>query len=410
MIINQYVKDFENLGVGMFVHFGVYSVLKQGEWVMNQHKIPHEVYKKNAKRFCPEKDWAEQLVKVAKKGGAKYITLTTRHHDGYSLYDTCGLSDYDAPHYIGRDLVREFVDACNSEEIIPCFYHTTLDWSTPLFNDDFPEYLKYLRKSVEVLCRNYGKIGSFWFDGNWSKNDADWEEDALYSMIRSYQPETMIINNTGLENRGQRGNIHIDSVTFERGKPFEINTPDAPKYLAAEMCEIFGSHWGYAEEDLLFKSPKDIIDTLCQCRRVGANLLMNVGPMGNGYISAIEQAYFSLLGKWVSVYEEAIRYPRPSNITVENKEKDFILRDGKSLYLFCHDLGMSADPNVSSEDNLVKYVDVFKLPGEKILSAKWMDNGENLPFSDEDGTIYMRTTPFLYGRNYVVRVAKIKVE
>ena len=410
MIINQYIKNFENLGMGMFVHFGLYSILKNGEWVMDQHKIPLEEYKKNAKMFCPEKDWAEQLVKTAKNGGAKYITLTTRHHEGFSLYDTCGLSDYDAPHYIGRDLVREFVDACNAEGIIPCFYHTTLDWSMASFYDDFPAYLNYLRKSVEVLCRNYGKIGSFWFDGNWSKKDVDWEEDALYQMIRSYQPETIIINNTGLEKLGERGNIHIDSVTFERGKPFEINPPDAPKYLASEMCEVLGSHWGYAEHDLFLKSPKEIIETLCQCRRFGANLLINVGLKENGYVSDVEQAYFSVLGKWVFVYGEAIRCPRPSHIVIENNEKDFILRDGKSLYLFCHNLGMSADPNVSRITNPAKYVDSFKLPDEKILSAKWMDNGESLSFSNEDGMIHMKTAPFLYGTNYVVRVAKIYLE
>ena len=109
------------------------------------------------------------------------MTLTTRHHDGFSLYDTCGLNpEMDTVHTCGRDLVREFVDACHKYDIIPFFYHTLLDWVVESFENDFPTYLKYLRDSVEILCTNYGKIGGLWFDGMWSKPDADWEEDALY--------------------------------------------------------------------------------------------------------------------------------------------------------------------------------------------------------------------------------------
>ena len=129
MTVNQYIKDFEAMEFGMFVHFGIYSVLGMGEWARELSGISPEEYESYAGKFCPEPDWAERLVKTAKKTGCKYITLTTRHHDGYSLYDTLGLSDFDAPHCAaGRDLVREFVDACNAEGIAPFFYHTLLDW------------------------------------------------------------------------------------------------------------------------------------------------------------------------------------------------------------------------------------------------------------------------------------------
>lgn len=135
---------------------------------------------------------------------------------------------------------------------------------------------------MELLCRNYGEIGGFWFDGKWNKPDADWEEDALYGMIRRYQPDTILINNTGLEGRGQLGNIELDSVTFERGKPQPINLADSPKYIASEMCEVTCDHWGYAREDLNIKSPALLIEELCDCRRYGANFLLNAGPMGDG--------------------------------------------------------------------------------------------------------------------------------
>ena len=207
MIIEQRVKDFENLGFGMFVHFGLYSLLGKGEWALDQLKLDPKEYEKLAERFAPKEGWAKEMVAVAKGAGCKYITITTRHHEGYSLYDTCGLTEYDAPHFCGRDFIREFVDACNEQGIIPFFYHTLLDWHEPHYNSDFKTYLKYLRDSVEILCTKYGKIGGLWFDGKWNKPNDDWEEDALYGMIRSHQPDCIIVNNTGLSARGQA--VHI---------------------------------------------------------------------------------------------------------------------------------------------------------------------------------------------------------
>jgi len=410
MIVHKYIRDFENMGLGMYVHFGVYSVIGEGEWAMYQQKITVEEYQKIAKEFCPAPDWAKDVVSVAKAGGCKYITLTTRHHDGYSLYDTCGLSAYDAPHYIRRDLVREFVDACNEEGILPCFYHTALDWYHPLYQNDFPAYLKYLRASVECLCKNYGKIGGIEFDGIWDKWDEDWELDELYGLIRRLQPEAMIINNTGLSRAGEATHPEIDSVTFERTRPSVVKQ-DGIKYRASEMAEIFGAHWGYSKNDCCFKAPADIIKTFCRCRRYGANLLLNVGPTEKGYVSNIDRAFYEIVGKWIHTYEEAIRDPRPSGIEVENKADDFILKNGNTYYLFCHDVGMSGNPNVWRANREADYVDVFSLPeNEKIISAKWMDDDSDVNFSEVDGKIHLETLPYFYGRHLVIRVAKIIVE
>ena len=165
MIVKEYIKNFEKLGFGMFVHYGIYSVLGKGEWVKEHCHMDADEYYKLAEQFKPAEDWAENLALAAKQAGCKYITLTTRHHDGYSLFDTCGLNTLDAPHSCGRDLVREFVDACRRHDLMPFFYHTLIDWHEETYNSDFKEYLKYLRKSVELLCTRYGKIGGFWFDG-----------------------------------------------------------------------------------------------------------------------------------------------------------------------------------------------------------------------------------------------------
>ncbi len=408
MIIEERIKRFEKLSFGMFVHFGLYSVHGKGEWAHGINIAPTE-YEKLFDKFNPDADWAENLLLTAERAGCKYITLTTRHHDGFSLFDTCGLNGYDAPHSpAGRDLVREFVDACNAHDILPVFYHTLLDWHEPSYKENFPEYLKYLRASIEILCKNYGKIGGFWFDGMWDKKDEDWEEDALYSLIRSYQPDAMIINNTGLHAMGALGHIELDSVTFERGRPSPINLEGSPKYIASEMCQIFADHWGYAKRDFKFKSLSSIIEDFCTCRRYGSNFLLNVGPMGNGQIRPLDKAMLETLGEWVDIYSEAMYLPRPSGIEIEGKAQNFILKGDGCYYLFVQGLNKVGNINVDLIKDTPDYNNVFTLP-EKIKSVKWVDSGEELLFKQEGDVATVTTTPQLYGEHLVVKVAKIEV-
>lgn len=415
MIVEKRIKEFEKLGFGMFVHFGLYSIYEKGEWAYH-HVCKHggdeekEAYFRLFERFNPKKDWAKELVAAAREAGCKYITLTTRHHEGFSLYDTCGLSDFDAMHApAARDLVREFVDACNEAGILPFFYHTLLDWYVPEYETDFKKYLVYLRKSVEILCTRYGKIGGFWFDGTWNKRDADWEEDALYGLIRRYQPDAMIINNTGIGDEGALGHIELDSVTFERGKPKPINLESSPKYVASEMCQVFASHWGYTAQDFNFKSLAVIIEDYCACRRYGSNFLLNVGPMADGSLRALDRAMLQELGNWAKHFEEALSLPRPAGILVENKEKDFLLEGENCYYLFCHGLPMKGSANVVLLREDPVYMDIFKTP-RRVRAVSWLDNGAPLQFEQEAERVTVHTTPFTYGQHMVVRVAKIELE
>jgi len=407
MIVKQYIKDFENLGFGMFVHFGLYSMIGLGEWGKKLWNIPDDEYYELFNKFDPKPDWAEKLVSMAKGAGCKYITLTTRHHDGFSLFDTCGLNDYDSMHAkCGRDLVREFVDACRKENIIPFFYHTLLDWHEKSYYTDFKSYLCYLRKSVEILCTNYGKIGGIWFDGMWDKRDEDWEEDELYATIRRHQPDAMIINNTGLSRRGKLGHIELDSVTFERGKPEKINIEDSAKYVASEMCEVTGRNWGYAKDNITYKSPNLLIEELAFCRRYKANFLLNIGPMGDGSITNMDAAIFEIIEKWMHYNKEAIGEPKPCGIEIEDNERDFILKkDDKTYYMFCYDLPMAADTNVDRFSD-VEYLRKFKFDSV-IESVEWLDDKAPLSFEQKDGYAYIQTVPYKYGRNLIVRVAKI---
>lgn len=407
MIIEPRVKAFETLGFGMFVHFGLYSILGRGEWVKHHERMPDEPYEALTEVFDPAADWAEQLVATAKRAGCRYITITARHHDGFSLYDTCGLNEYDAVHAAcGRDLIAEFVNACRAQDILPFFYHTLLDWREASYRENFPEYLDYLRRSVEILCTRYGKIGGIWFDGMWDKPDADWQEDALYGMIRRHQPDAMIINNTGLGARGQLGHIELDSVTFERGRPGMINLSDSPKYIASEMCQTMGDTWGYGANDLNYKSPAELITDLCVCRRYGANMLLNVGPRGDGTLRPMDTQLLVCVGRWVESYGEAIRAPRPTDIVIEGKPDDFVLHHGNHYYLFCHGLGMSGDGNVAIAKEQCNSRFALDVPVKRVV---WMDSGESAIFEQADGKVSVRTALFPYGTNLVVRVARIEI-
>jgi alpha-L-fucosidase len=402
------ILDFEELGFGMFIHFGLYSQLGRGEWVQHIEKIPKEEYVKLADTFTAENFDARKIAKMAKAAGVKYITLTTRHHEGFSLFDTKGLCDYDVMHTpCGRDLVREFTDACREFGIIPFLYHTTVDWYNEDCRNDFPKYLQYLRDSVELLCTNYGEIGGLWFDGNWWYKDRDWEEDALYAVIRKHQPNAIIVNNTGTSARGKVGNPEIDSVTFEQGRPTPMDREGMPKYLAAEMCHTMNEHWGFGGADINYKSSASLIETLCSCRKVGANYLLNVGPKGDGSVPLMQEVLMLTLGEWIEKTGGCIYKGRPCGVLGEHK--NFALEAEGKLYFFVHDLSIIGNSNVTvagggAGDKL------FTGVKGKIKSVKWTDNGESLAFTQDGENVTIDCTGYPYGTNLVVRIAEAEME
>ncbi len=403
-VAKDYIKKFEKMGFGMFIHWGLYSQLGKGEWTYFIENMNMDEYKNLKDTFTAEDFDAEDIVLTAKRAGCKYITLTTRHHEGFSLYDTCGLNDFDAPHSPAkRDLIKEFVDACNKHGIMPMFYHTTLDWYNKDFENDFDSYLEYLRKSVEILCKNYGKIGGLWFDGNWSKPDADWKLDDLYGTIRKYQPDAMIINNTGLGARGETGHPEIDSVTFEQGKPTPMNREGMSKYIAAEMCYTLNDHWGVGYNDFNYKSPKELIEALCDCRKVGANLLLNIGPEAQGRICGIQKELLYIIGDWMKIFSEAIYQGKP--YPAYSMGRSFMLKGENCLYIFSYDLGKQGNENVTVGGN---YVGAYGFSNvvDTILKIEWMDNKEELSFTQTNDLLTVNFTGMPYGTSYCVRVAK----
>lgn len=401
------IANFEKMGFGMFIHWGLYSQLGKGEWIKDCENIPMDEYKKLMNTFTAEDFDAEKIVLAAKNAGCKYITLTTRHHEGFSLYDTKGLSDFDAPKSPAkRDLIKEFVDACNKHGIKPFFYHTTLDWYNPDFYNDFDTYLEYLRKSVEILCTNYGEIGGLWFDGNWSKPaDTDWKLDDLYGTIRKHQPEAMIINNTGLGARGELGHPEIDSVTFEQGRPTPMDRSGMKKYITAEMCYTLNNHWGIGANDFDYKAPSELIKALCDCRKVGANYLLNIGPTAQGAIQPIQEEYLKIMGRWMDLFGEAVYEGKP--YYTNDKNEDFALKaDDGTIYLFVYNLKIKGSENVVTDTT--NGLEREFICDKKVQSIEWMDNGEQLSFTQDGNKLSVSCTGFNYGSHYCVRVARVK--
>lgn len=394
--MENYIRRYENLGYGMFVHFGLYSILGKGEWYLALNKkADKEKYDALTSKFTVSSHWAKDLVRTAKKSGCRYIAMTARHHDGFSLYDTKGLSDFDVMHSAcGRDLVKEFVDECNEQGILPVFYHTILDWHCGDYAENFPKYIDYLAESLKLLCTNYGKIGGFWFDGMWDKPDVDWQEDRLYGMIKSLQPEAMIINNCGLSAQGKLGHPLIDGVTFERGKPRVCSCET--KHIVGEMCQVLNDHWGYAKDDCNYKSVKSLIEDLVDCRKYDCNFLLNTGLTAHGAINPMDRCIFQEIGKWIKTNRNFIYLSKACGIVADNAD---VLFDGTYYYAVIKNVGMAADPNVGLK-NEAKIVTIHT--DKKVRNVKWLDNGEAVKVKNNAFSV----VPFSYGTSYSVRVAR----
>jgi alpha-L-fucosidase len=407
---SERVRAFERMAFGLFLHYGLYSQLGAGEWAMHMQRIPKERYMALMKSFHAKDFSGRELGGIARRAGMRYATLTSRHHDGFSLYDTRGLSELDVTKTpAGRDLVLDFAEGCREQGVVPMLYCTTLDWSDPRFESDWDAYQQYLRASIELLATQYGEIGGFWFDGNWSKPDADWQLDALYGVIRKHQPDALIINNTGLEQGGKLGHPEIDSVTFERGRAAALDRRGMSKYVAGEMCHTFNFHWGIAHKDFNSLSPAHVIEELCLARRAGANLLMNVGPEASGRIPDFERAALARVGDWIELAgggKGPIYAGDPCAVVGE--ERDFGLQVGDDLlYLFVFDLTPTADSRhgvPSRGPGPRKFRGVTGEWGK----PRWLDNGEELASERSGDELVVQATKYPYGTNTVVRIARLQ--
>lgn len=297
----------------MFIHFGIYTLLGKGEWVMHGEEIPISEYEKLCLEFNPIKFKAGDWVNLAKECGAKYITITTKHHDGFCVYES-KLTNYNIVKRtpFARDLIKEMADECHRQEIKIFFYYSLLDWHHP---DYYPlgqtkkykgrkkdgiweNYLRYYLGQVEELGKNYGEIGGFWFDGFWDKSDANWGLQELYNIIHKLQPEALIGNNHHLAPfEGE------NFQTFEQDLPGENTfglSPDVPiSSLPLETSLTINKSWGYNKNDNEHKSPEELIEFLKKVNSKNANFLLNTGPLPDGTIQKEHRERFLEVGKYL---------------------------------------------------------------------------------------------------------------
>ena len=282
---------FQDAKFGMFIHWGVYSVPGRGEWVMENEKIPITEYEKFAPQFNPTEFSAADIVSLAKAAGMKYITITSKHHDGFAMFATKQnkWNIVDATPY-GKDPLKQLAEECRKQGIKLFFYHSQLDWHNPDYfplgrtghsagrpeGGDFHRYLDFMDAQLTELLTNYGDVAGIWFDGMWDKPDADWQLQRTYSLIHKLQPAALIGSN--------HHHAPFDGEDFQM---FEKDLPGANtagfnqtsiSALPLETCETVNGAWGYNKNDKKFKSVPDLIHYLVRAAGSNANFLLNIGP------------------------------------------------------------------------------------------------------------------------------------
>lgn len=320
---------FSNAKFGLFIHWGPFSIPGDGEWVMQNRNITVKNYTRLMDFFNPIKFDAAQWVSMAKNAGMKYITLITRHHDGFSMWDT-KYSDFNimnTPYH--QDIVKMIANECHKQGIKLFVYYSLLDWRRDDYSywtgrtgqgtgravhGDWNNYIQFMKNQLTELLTNYGEIAGVWFDGYWDQiapegaadrtPKIDWHLNEIYALIHKLQPQCLIGNNH-----------HLSPLPGEDFQMFEQDLPgenknglsfQKPSELPLESCVTMNNSWGFNITDTSYKTPKQLIDLLVKASGYGANLLLNIGPMPNGVVQPEFQERLAYMGNWLHTYGESI--------------------------------------------------------------------------------------------------------
>jgi alpha-L-fucosidase len=312
---------------GMFIHWGLYSIpagewnghTNYGEWIRTEGKIPVEQYEKFRDQFNPVKFDADAWVALAKAAGMKYIVITTKHHDGFCLFDS-KYTDWDVmntPYH--KDIMKQMADACRKQGIKMCWYHSIMDWHNPDYTPrrdwerdirpttgaDFDRFNQYLKNQVGELLTNYGPIGVMWFDGQWEGTWTHERGQDLAAHVRKLQPN-VIINNRVDKGGGQFGMTKSTEYAGDFGTPEQEIPPTGFPGVDWETCMTMNNHWGYNKNDKNFKSTEDLIRKLADIASKGGNFLLNVGPTSEGEIPPESIERLHEIAKWMEVNGDSI--------------------------------------------------------------------------------------------------------
>lgn len=393
-------SEFQDAKFGIFLHWGLYALLGTGEWTMTSRDINYQEYAKLANAFYPHDFDAAEWVSAFKQSGAGYICFTTRHHDGFSMWDT-DQTDYnivDATPY-GKDVVKALAEECAANDMKLHLYYSLVDW----YRDDYPRgrtglgtgrpgtgisyghYYDFMKNQLSELLTGYGPVGAIWFDGVWDQDgnpDFDWKLRGLYDHIHSIQPSCLVGNNHHtVPFEGE------DIQIFERDLPGEntagLSGQDISR-LPLETCQTMNGMWGYKITDLDYKSAETLVQYLVRAAGRDGNLLLNIGPQPDGKLPAVAVERLKEMGKWLSEYGESIYGTRGGEIPPH--DWGVTTRKGDKLYVHILDL----------QD------DALYLPLEgKVTSARCLNNGNTVKFDVVKGkgiVLHLHDIPYATDR------------
>jgi alpha-L-fucosidase len=358
---------------GMFIHWGLYSVIGQQEWVMESEGIPIPQYEILAEHFKPAPDAARTWAKLAKRAGQKYMVMTTKHHEGFCMFDT-KLTDFNAMQQgPKRDLVKVFVDAARAEGLRVGFYYSLMDWHHPdgarCATDEAARarFVAYTHGLIRELMTNYGKIDILWYDVDWPLTLEQWEADRMNEMVFHLQPEIIVNNRNGLEGDFSTPEQRIQAA--ESGR-------------AWESCMTMNDGWGYQQSDQDWKSARTIINNLTTCAQDGGNYLLNIGPMADGTVPDGSVRVLDSVGRWLETNGAAI-YGADGGASASTGNYDNFTRKGNTLYV--HVYFWPGHTPAAEWLTFCRPESVVAIGGvqAKVKSARVLKTGQSLQFTQD---------------------------
>lgn len=378
---------------GMFIHWGLYAVPARGEWVRSNERMPEEKYMPFFREFDPSAADPKAWVQAAKEAGMGYVILTAKHHDGFCLFDS-ELTDFKSTNTpMGRDIVREFLEAGREAGLKVGLYYSLIDWHHsdfphhgdryhPMRSDpaasneerDFERYLAYMHGQVKELCTRYGRLDVLWFDFSYNQLRGEaWRANELADMVRTLQPGILLNNRLEVSGegfgslaQGEPAPCHGDFVSPERMVPSEGLFDPQGRPLYWETCTTMNHSWGYCAGDTWYKPAPLLLKKLVECVSKGGNFLLNVGPDGNGRIPRQAMDTLKYLGQWMQINGESIRGCGPSGM--EKPEWGRITRRENVLYLHIYENALGPLP-------------LYGIPAEKIRTMRLLQDGREIPLS-----------------------------